>query len=168
MSMSAQITQMSKAEMLEKMAGERAHLEAVLAQLTPAQMVLPGVEADWSVKDILAHIAAWEEFMRTRLTAALRGETPDTPQSDAEVDRMNAEFFRAYKALPLADVLATFADSYAQSRQLVGDTPEADLQDAERFPWRQGRPLWLLVGGNTWWHYEEHCRSIETWLAQNN
>ena len=165
--MSEQITHMSKAEMLARMQEERARLEAVLGQLSPAQMALPGVEADWSVKDILAHIVAWEGFMRSRMAAALRGEMPGTPQSDADVDQMNAGFFQANKNLPLEEVLAKFADSYQQSYQLVVDTPEADLEDAERFPWRRGRPLCMLVGGNTWWHYEEHRQSIETWLAQH-
>ncbi|MCA9937291.1 MAG: ClbS/DfsB family four-helix bundle protein [Anaerolineales bacterium] len=165
--MSEQITKMSKAEMLHRMAQERARLEAALAALTPAQMLLPGVEADWSVKDILAHIVSWEMFMHQGITAAWRGETPHTLQTDAEVDQMNAAFFRENKDRALDDVLAAFADAYEQSRRMVLDTPDADLMEAERFPWRQGRPLWLLVGGNTWWHYEEHRQSIERWLAQN-
>lgn len=90
--MSEQITQMSKAEILEKMQGERTRLEAVLAQLSPAQMVLPGVEVDWSVKDILAHIVAWEGFMCSRIAAARCGEVPSMPQTDTEVDQINRHY----------------------------------------------------------------------------
>lgn len=41
---------------------ERGALEAQLAQLSDEQNTMPGVVGDWPVKDVLAHLVAWEQM----------------------------------------------------------------------------------------------------------
>ena len=47
-----------KVELLRRLEHERARLEAMLAPLTPDQMVESAVVGGWSVKDVLAYFIA--------------------------------------------------------------------------------------------------------------
>ena len=157
----------TKTELLRRVVEGRAALEALLEPIPAEQMLVSGVEADWSLKDILAHIAAWEDKM-TAVFAAVQSSdaTPDWPTTDAAVDQLNADFYAANRDKPLDQVQQEFAAAYPQAYAAVRAMPEADLFDSERYPWREGRPLWYLVGGNTFWHYEEHIPNIKAWLSQ--
>ena len=50
----------SKAEFLDTMRSERDRWEALLAEADETQMVEPGVAGDWSLKDLVAHVTAYE------------------------------------------------------------------------------------------------------------
>lgn len=160
-------TNVTRPELLAILRSERERLEAFLAGLSPEQMTRPGVEGEWSVKDILAHIVAWEQRMVGWVAAACRGETP--PQlangiDGPELDRWNDETYRQYKDQTLAEVLAAFQASYPPALAAAVETPEPELFEADRFAWRNGQPLWIMVMANTGWHYKEHRESIEKWL----
>ncbi len=52
---------MKKAQVLEKLDQTWAEFQGSFAGLSESQMAQPGVTGEWSVKDILAHVTAWEE-----------------------------------------------------------------------------------------------------------
>jgi hypothetical protein len=161
--------QMTKPSILEMIHSERETLEATLDRLSEGQMIQPGVENDWSVKDILAHIADWEKRMVQWIEESLRGETPERPAPGMtwdDMDRLNEQIYLANKDRPLHEVLAEFHNSYQQSLKAVEALSEDDLIDPDRFAWREGDPLWQMVAANTWWHYKEHRESIGNWLSE--
>jgi hypothetical protein len=45
---------------------------------------------------------------------------------------------------------------------------EEELISPQRFAWTQGSPLWQLVAGDTYEHYQEHRAQIQEWLATTN
>ena len=51
---------MTRDEILEALHASRAQVEAALTGLTDAQLIEPGALGEWSVKDILSHLTAWE------------------------------------------------------------------------------------------------------------
>src|SRR5437867_9147809 len=53
-------------ELLHSIQEERARLEATLARLTGEQILAPGADGPWSVKDILVHISYWERDLLRR------------------------------------------------------------------------------------------------------
>jgi hypothetical protein len=146
---------------------ERFYFANVLAQVDEARLEEPGVEADWSVKDIVHHVTTWEGLMAHWLAEAVRGIVPERPQSDNDIEQMNAGIFAAGQSRPPADVLAEFQAGEQTMITAVRAVPETDLLDPNRFAWRKGSPLWHLVGGNTFWHYPEHANAIRAWLAHN-
>ncbi|MBN2502960.1 MAG: ClbS/DfsB family four-helix bundle protein [Anaerolineales bacterium] len=159
---------MTKAKLLELIQTERQALEAVLAKLDEEQMIAPLLEAAWSVKDTLAHIVAWEQHMTQWTKASLQDEPTDPPPydlPDAELDAINMRIFVENKDRPLADVQKEFTASYQEVLKLVQTLTEEDLLDPECLAWREGHPLWELVGANTFWHYAEHRAAIEKLLA---
>ena len=162
--MSDHVEHITKSELLDQIRTERKQLEKVLAILTPDQMLQPGASGEWTIKDVLAHISAWERRMILWIGSHLRNETPDVPLP-WDVERMNAETYAQVKDKPLAEVLEEFHKSYRDALALAESLSEMQLQTAYADTWPMGS-LWLGVAANTNWHYKEHRESIEAWLKQ--
>jgi hypothetical protein len=160
--MRERIEHIAKPELLVQIRTERKRLEEVLAALTPDQMLQPGVNGEWSVKDILAHISAWEQRMLSWIGSHLRGEAPDVPLP-WDVERMNAEAYAQVKDRPLAEVLKEFLQSYREALALAESLSEEQLRTEYTDNWPMG-PLWTGVAANTNWHYKEHREAMEAWL----
>ncbi len=162
--------QVDKASILDELRTKYVALEAILAPLDETQMTKTGVIGDWSIKDILAHITAWQDRLLAWLHAARHNEEPTIsgPDSEEEMDRLNEQFYKENRSRPLADVLGDFRSSYLQIVEAVQAMPEEDLIDPHRFAWLNGDSLRQLVAGDTYDHYEEHRQQIEEWLARSN
>src|SRR5829696_1789629 len=62
----------------EEVRAERAALLKSISALHPVALDRPGVVGEWSIKDVLAHIAGWQGWMARALPIRLeRGELPD-------------------------------------------------------------------------------------------
>jgi hypothetical protein len=159
--------QMTKTKILEMIQSEQEALKRTLARLSAEQMTQPGVESNWSVKDILVHITDWERRMVQWIEASVRGEVPERPAPGMtwdDLDRLNEQTYMLNRDKPLGEVQAEFDRSYQRSLRAVEALSEADLIDPYRFEWREGDPLWHMVAANTWWHYKEHRETISDWL----
>ena len=153
----------SRLELLNNIRRERQALEEVLARLTPAEMLLKGVAGSWSVRDVLAHISAWERRMIDWIGSHLRAEQPVVPLP-WDIDRMNADANAQVKDKPLEEVLTEFRLSYRESLALVESLTEEQLQTEYSHTWPMG-PLWLGVAANMNFHYREHRADISKWLS---
>jgi hypothetical protein len=163
--MSERIENLTKPELLQRIRDERRALEKVLARLTHARMLLPGVDGEWSVKDALAHISAWERNMLRWTGSLLAGQPPATPDP-WDVERINAGIYAQIKDQPLAEVLEEFRESYRAALALAESLTEAQLQTEYPNTWPMG-PLWLGVAANMNYHYREHRLDIEKWMEKN-
>lgn len=108
----------SKAELLQWIRRDRTALEQTLAQVSPAQMTLPGRDG-WSIKDHLAHLVAWQRIL---LESHLGGKTfaeaagmdeataAATAHMTAETG-LNDYFLARDRDLPLYEVMEQFQQS---------------------------------------------------------
>ncbi len=163
--------QMSKTKLMEEIQVERQHLEKTLGKITEQQMLTPGVMDGWTVKDLLAHITVWEQRMVAWLEQTLRGEVPEMLPPGMtwdDLDQWNEQTYQKHRMRDLDEVLADFKLSYPQALSAAQNIPEEDLIDPDRYAWREGRPLWVMVAANTSWHYKEHNDSINAWLKGLN
>jgi hypothetical protein len=161
--------QMTKVKLIELIEVQRHSLDQTLTRLEESQMTIPGVESDWSVKDILVHISAWERKMCQWLEECADGKVPQRPAPGHtwdDLDKVNLQIYEQNKDKSPDEVLFEFHDSYQESLEIVKAFPEDDLIDPDRFEWRESDPLWHMVGGNTFWHYEEHENSIRKWTKE--
>src|SRR5215207_5759711 len=78
---------------LAELGRTRAELLAAISGLDEAALDRKGVVGDWSIKNVLAHIAAWEAWVVEALPARVStGVTPkDFRQRAEDEDRFNAE-----------------------------------------------------------------------------
>jgi hypothetical protein len=150
-----------KAQLIDALEAERARLEALIDGLDEAQMTTPGAQADGSLKDLLAHIAVWDERGLGWIKAAAQGYMPDMPAAGYtwdDMDVLNRQTFLENKDRPLAEVLSRFRGAYRQlleQARLLSER-ETDLPlVAELIAWRCG-------------HYRTHGQQIRAWLEQSS
>lgn len=154
---------MTKQELLALMQATRQELEALLAQLTPAQINQPGVAGDWSVKDMLAHIAWYqaeevEFFGETGVEASLLWATPQ--------DARNELFFAQNHDRPLDAILLQFRTAFVRFLQVVEGLSDAELNQPGRFPdTRADRLPWQAIAVHSYEHDREHIALIRQWLT---
>jgi uncharacterized protein (TIGR03083 family) len=156
----------TRSQLLDEIETERKRLEANLAGLSDAEMVEPGACADWSVKDILAHLVAWEQLFLGWYAAGQRGETPKTPAPDLnwrQLDILNQRIYEQHRDQPLDDVRAAFAASYHDFVATVRAIPEEDLFAPNRFAWTGHWTLAAFVRGNSSSHYLWAKTLIRKW-----
>ncbi len=160
-------TPASKTMLLDKLCKERSQLEELLARLTPEQMNQPGVDNEWSVKDILAHLTTWDKRGMAWIAAATRGETPTMPEDGAtweDTDALNAAIWQANRARLLDEVLADFQQG---QRQLVAQIEALSEEDLHRRIRGQPRGGPAVVSTLVKWRYRHiraHRRPIEAWI----
>ena len=147
--------------------------EEVLAGLSDEQIVDPGLPGNWSVKDVIAHLWAWQQRTLARTEAAVRDmeprypEWPDTlpPDPDDDVDQANDWIYRTNRDRPWPDVHADWRSQFERILELSDQLSQTDLFDPARYSWMGGYPLAASYFG-TYEHHEEHIDKLRDWLAQ--
>lgn len=156
---------MTKDEFLELIRSARTQWQALLAEIPERKMSEPGVAGEWSLKDILAHIAwYYHEMIGVMQAHALVGsELWYLPP-----DERNAVIFEQNRGRDLQEVLAEFNRFAAQLLEAVASLSEEDLTKPRGFkdmpsdwvPWR-------VIAGNAYLHDEDHIRSVREWMGKN-
>ena len=162
--------QVDKTSILKETISHYATLEEILASLDKTQFFTEGVIPGWSIKDILAHIASWHHRLLMLLVAAIRNEEPTIsgPDNVEEMDALNAQFYQENKSRSLDEVLNDFRTTHQRIVDIVRAMPEEDLMSPHRFAWSKGEPLWQVIAGDTYEHYQEHTAQIKQWLSSTN
>jgi hypothetical protein len=118
---------MHKAELLDWLQTEIQRFEALLDEIGPARLDAPGVNGDWSVKDLVAHLAGWQPRLNASLQAAQRGEPAPPPPWPARLqadDEVNAWIYAANHARSVAEVRADARRVWQQTLAVVAALPE--------------------------------------------
>lgn len=158
--------QLTSAQLLEVMHAARADWEAVLAEAGQQRLTEPGVEGDWSIKDIIAHLTYYETWATDCLMAIRRGELlPQSEYKGLSIDERNVLVYDRQRALPLADVLQNSQISFQRSIESVQGLHDEDLHDVE-FTRASGAEWSVhdLLEGDTYEHYQDHIASVRAWL----
>ena len=159
---------MDKQELADITRSSRRALDEQLARLSDEQMLQTGVVDDWSIKDALAHISAWERMFIGWIEALLRGEKPDRPEcfTDEWTDKVNARVYAENRDRALADVRQESQDSHEAILLFIDRLSDEDLFDPQRFPWAKGREMAPWLRANADEHYDEHREQIAAWRAK--
>jgi hypothetical protein len=161
--------QTRKAQILNDIHAERRRLEKKLSRLSPEEMLVPGVTGTWSVKDILAHLTAWESLFLDWYSAGLRGATPEISpvgMSRTTIDSLNQRIYEQNQARSLTDVIEGFHASYQEILAAVEEMPEADLFAHGRLAWTGRLSLADYITGNTCNHYAWANSQITRWVKK--
>lgn len=155
----------TKAQFLAQLKADRADFEMALRDLYDEQMTAPGVEGNWSVKDVLAHITFWEVQALSWLQAGLSGRAPGpgletTPD---ETNRLNLQNYHENKDRPLYDVIDEFHATFLRILALVEALPDDQLLVPAHFAWAGGKSLADHLRSETVEHYAEHRTALYVW-----
>lgn len=143
-------------DLLTSILAGRDRLCAALAAFDEAAMH-ERVDAEWTRKDVVAHIGAWERRIVELIERLRAGEAPD----DAiETDELNARYHAAQRGLPLDLVIRSEEEAWQELLGIVRSAPARELFDGGRFAWTDGDPLADWIRANTDEHYEEHLEQL--------
>jgi hypothetical protein len=154
----------TKSELLAKLDQEWAHIERICAGLNEEKMVTPGAEEEWSVKDILVHLSAWEKYLLDRLGYVMTGQHPQYPVMTSwdDVHHFNAQVYRENADRPLTSVVIEFRTLYRGVMTALEALDEELLDKPYNYDFPEdGLTLLQLIKANTFEHYKEHCIAIE-------
>lgn len=155
----------TKTALLGLIRRERRRLDDLLRDLTGAQMLEPALHGGWSVKDTLAHIAAWEQEFLSWYRAGQRGEIPDRPDFD-NIDPFNRMLYERHRDRDLADAQAWSAQSYAEISAALEGMSEDELFQVGYYAWTgDAYPLAAYARANTDEHYAEHAAELSAWRS---
>ncbi|HZD39730.1 MAG TPA: hypothetical protein VE131_03350 [Terriglobales bacterium] len=163
---------------LARLMRERDKFELLLNRVGYArQMTLTGVSGRWSVKDMLAHILAYEQYIADRMNEILHGEAyvpcrtqnaldafldefgyPDFGSSLLDEDAPNEWIVEKYKNVSLDDVISQEIQAFASIVASLEKLSE-EMMDQHH--------LYERVANNTYRHYQEHSADIRHWLRSS-
>jgi hypothetical protein len=110
------------------------------------------VVGEWSVKDLLSHIAIWEDEALKALPLLIAGKRP--PRYNG-IDRFNAEQIAARSDLSLTDARCNFEDTHRRLLAYLQYVPLSHFETETRFRHR--------LRLDTYGHYPEHTEAILAW-----
>jgi hypothetical protein len=141
-------------------------LEALIKQVGEARLAEAGVSEAWSVRDILAHITAWQERILA-WAVALDTNSQPTPapwSRDWSEEKINEWIFENNQNRSPVEVLTRWREVQAAVLDFARTAAEADL--FERKPeWLNGNSIADSMPGNSYEHIRQHAETIRTWLA---
>ena len=155
----------TKAWVVQSIEQGRAEWDDILEEVGRERMEQPGVEGNWTVKDIVAH-NMWNEREMVRMVSdhALLPSESDRLWMMSN-DERNDELYRMFKDRPLDELLDEDRMVHSQLMQAMTGLEDADMVDPNRFP---GMPddwvPWQIIAGCSFNHYPDHIKDIRAWL----
>ncbi|HLF26376.1 MAG TPA: ClbS/DfsB family four-helix bundle protein [Anaerolineae bacterium] len=154
---------MTKVELIQTIEREWEALQAAVGDLTEAQLTAIPVVGEWTVKDVLAHIAVWASRLVTDVFKAERGVAPNASLTPAQVDALNEQFYREQKDRPVERVLEDLHGVHLMLLNRLEELPDNVLSDPHRHKGLKGQALSAYVAEDSAEHYREHTADILAW-----
>jgi len=147
--------------------------EKLLIRLSDEQITSPLLPSNWSVKDVIAHLWAWQQRSIARLEAARFNREPEfpnwleelDPDSDGGTDRINAGIYATYRDKPWSTVHQDWREGFLRFLELGSALSEKDLLEKE-YTWFKGYPLYVILASSYAHHQIEHLEPLLARLRQ--
>ena len=166
-----------KATMLEQLESQRAEIDRLLVEVGIDRMTEP-IAGGWSVKDIVAHLMAYDRWWGAQLRSTMRGtpattrELYDSDEAPAgsdpfDLDRLNASLHDRYRNHPLDEVLQGAQAAFAELCSALQETPDALWDAPLEAEWAMGDMLPDLIQQQVIDHYRAHEPQLRSWIMQD-
>jgi hypothetical protein len=126
-------------------AGWRHWLDS-LARVPSDRIAEPGVCGDWSIKDLMGHVAFWDKQVIDDIDAYVANEPPLTDS----VEGWNQREAHLRAGSTAESLSSEMHEAHARMLQRLTAVAEIDPK---------------IVAVDTWEHYAEHSAEIERWLS---
>jgi len=146
--------------LLAHLAAERAGLLEQLIGLDERTLTEVPVLNGWTIKDLLAHIAAWDRWELREMKRMVRGDPPDLT-AVRDMDGFNAAVVSAWRDRTLSEVLVELQDGRAAWVAWLRTLAEEEFFRRRLF---EGED-WCFSGcvEIQWRHDAEHAAQIAAW-----
>ncbi len=134
----------TKDQLLKEIYDERAKLEALLAAIPPEIFASRKVQGEWTAKDVVSHLIAWEQMVILWVNSGYEGKTIPIPAEGfkwSDLPALNDKIFKEHKDEPAEDVLMKFQQSYQQTLGLLNSISAQDLFTPGLHKWQNKNML---------------------------
>ena len=144
--------------------------EGLLADLSEEEITKPQFDLDWSIKDVMAHLWAWQQISIARLQGGVKDREPEYPRWivdsvehwEEDADRVNAVTFEQYHNKSWTEIYQNWRNGFLQLLEVGHQISERDLLDGDRYAWLNGYSLaFILVASYD--HHQEHFEKLLDW-----
>ena len=143
------------------------HWEELLASLSEEQITAPQFDLNWSIKDVIAHLWAWQQISITRMEAGALDRKPVFPEWlarlgddwEENVNQTNALTYETNHKKPWSEMHQNWRDGFLRFIELGNEITEKNLLDGDRYSWLHGYSLaFILVA--SYEHHQEHLEKL--------
>jgi len=148
-----------RTQLIHQLERARQDLRAALEAIDPQIEICPG----WTGKEMLAHIAGWDQVSIHSLRAHARGIEPDAPAT-GEFDLVNARFIKGYQALSYSQMASECERVRDELKTALAEMPKERFAEPFLFPWGErgtAAELAAVLAG----HDREHARELQALSA---
>lgn len=149
---------MHKERLFQRISDSWQALQDSFAGLSDEQLLTPGVTGHWTVRDLLAHVATWEEEALKALPIIVEGGPLPRYASQGGIDAFNAREQEGKRDLSLDRLQQEMAATHQRLLAYVQRAPESAYAAEGRFLKR----LRLDAYG----HWREHTAQILKWREE--
>jgi len=159
---------MKKSELLDWLQEAYRNWQSLLAEIGEARMDQPGVNGDWSMKDLIAHLTGWQPRLISRIQAAQRGEPEPPPPWPAHLqteDEVNAWIYESNRGRSVREVLDESRQVFRQLLAVIEGLPDdVRIEPEWHLVWLNGQ---RFPAGEFFDHFrDDHEPDVRAWLAR--
>jgi hypothetical protein len=147
--------------------------ETLLHSLSELQIMTPMSPSHWTIKDLMAHLRAWQQRTIARLEAARDNREPVFPkwgegidiEDHKNIDVVNAWIYEAHREDSWPTVYHNWRNGFLRVIELTEVIPEKDLLQPGRYAWMwNNEPLAVILQSSYEHHHIEHYEPLLEWL----
>lgn len=147
-----------KSALIQRLDEARHNLESVLLRVDKNKQIYP----NWTLKQMLDHIAGWDDAVIASLRAHVDGQVPGTP-AERGVDYYNEQTVDSRESLDYDHTYREWQASRLLLKQMIRTAPDEKLAQPFVVPWGStgtiSEVIEIFAG-----HEEEHTADILRWL----
>ena len=149
---------MHKERLFQRINDSWGALQDAIAGLSDDQLLTPGVTGHWSVRDLLAHVATWEEEALHALPIIVEGGRLPKYSSQGGIDAFNARGQEGKRDSSLNQLRQEMAGTHQRLLAYVQRVPESAYA-------AEGR--WLKrLRLDAYGHWRQHTEQILKWREE--
>jgi uncharacterized protein DUF1706 len=135
----------------------------------------PGVAANWSMKDMVAHLTGWNRRLINQVRAAGRGEPEPPPPWPTDLqteDEVNAWIYESNRGRSVQEVLDDSRQMFRELFAVIESLPnDVQIEIVRNSAGREFYPIWLggprFPVGEFFDHFrDDHEPDVRAWLAR--
>ena len=128
---------------------------------------IPGVNGEWSVKDVLAHLCAWHSLIETWYIEGMAGNKPEMPAPGytwKTTPQLNEKIFQDHKNESLDLVFQNLQSSHLKVQGIIKKHSDEELFTKKQYPWTGSTSMGSYFISATSSHYQWAIDLIKKWL----
>ena len=145
---------MSKAEIIAAVEDTWRSFRDSFERLTTTDLEATGVTGDWSIKDVVGHVAAWD----LALARVVSARDPGPELTERQIETFNRQQMARRAKRTVAEVLTELEEARRTLRDALQAAPDSSFT--------RGGEMRQRIDTFSVFHHQEHSTEIKNWIER--